>query len=185
MVCRTFNREQKKLNFHIFSSNKGHNYNRDREREWCQCGEGGVLKRKCLTEIIGAAMMMTSPVKIMKYPYCNIFVLSSILSSCSYNALLALYAFNRWNCNFYHLFSSALREKKNALFQSQHFFLSRCRFSRLRRLFVLSTCKRTHNTSTRIRISSHRNWLNMFLLVGLRRHKHWIISKLFHIASKI
>lgn len=122
MVCRTFNREQKKLNFHIFSSNKGHNYNRDREREWCQCGEGGVLKRKCLTEIIGAAMMMTSPVKIMKYPYCNIFVLSSNLSSCSYNALLALYAFNRWNCNFYHLFSSALREKKTLYFKASTSF---------------------------------------------------------------
>lgn len=55
-----------------------------------------------LTGIIGAAMTMTNPMKIMKYPYCNIFVLSSILSNYSYNAPLALYASPRLHNQFSH-----------------------------------------------------------------------------------
>lgn len=58
-----------------------------------------TIKRwKYLTEVIGAAIMTMSPVKIMKYPYCNIFALSSIFMEFQ---LLALHSFARWFCKYF------------------------------------------------------------------------------------
>lgn len=107
-------------------------------------------EQKYLTDIIGAAIMMTNPIKIMKYPYCNIFVLSSNLSNYRYNALLALYAIDRPTNQFdifNHLYKSILtpnRVKKNIW----NFLFYFCTADTSKNVaFVLFLCYALTNTS--------------------------------------
>lgn len=127
-------------------------------------------EQKYLTDIIGAAIMMTNPIKIMKYPYCNIFVLSSNLSNYRYNALLALYAIDRPTNQFdifNHLYKSILTPKRVKKYLEFFILFLYCRYFKECRLCSFSTL-RTHKHFIQLEYHRHKgNYLFSSLFVEL------------------
>lgn len=124
--------------------------------------------------------MMTNPIKIMKYPYCNIFVLSSNLSSYRYNAPLALYAFDRPIRYFFQLLSKSIstlnreKEKKRIFLLFFSEIVCGCRDFEEYRLCSFAV---THSQTLRtIRISSHIG-TTYFLFVLWKIILDFILSK--------